>query len=1409
MADANGQNAAKTARPRASAAAEVWAIPPLTAELQQRMGSSQFDGFVDAHSPADILRELVQNEFDAGGSDMVLRFGEDNLTVTGTGRTINRKGWSRLNVFTGTGEVLGEDVREGGEVVDAKVNGIGSKNAGLRTLFRFGDRIHVRSDGRMAVLDLRTFRVAQQTDPESSGRPGAVVQIPFRTADLRRHKPFWVERENSALDDISDVLFATLVKLAIDGQKTGIRSLTIVSARTGRELRWRQQVETLKSRVNGVKVRLRSGRLRVRGPDGRQTTQTHEEIEFSRSVDIPAAHLGTDFPDYYGAGRRLRVALSLPMRGGRIAFGVPGRFYYPLQAGFARTGAAVCVSAPFQLDNERTRPIETDWNAWLQDEAAHLASDLVASDWLERFGADAYAALCPSGEPEPGSFQSRVMALLRTESCWPSQAPGEPGPAAELCIADYPALEGHIAAERYLDGRLMDNPAVVALARACGAKRFSINSLVMLRCGGKAASSLSTSLANDEANFQYAADPGARLDVDEQVRTAGALSTLQRHLSPANRLDLANTPSTLRADGQLGTAKTLVLVPADLADGCPEPLSTRLHAGLNDFRAVATHCRVFDLLKWVPDAAARAAAGQIEGPEREALYRHILASEGRFVPRTLAVLRRSPVILDADGVWSRPEALALLPKRDAGVLGRHVGAPARDVQQRTELMRRLSIRRSVNADDLLVMACALGAAEASAYESLLVRHADLLTPRVTAALAAKAILRSRAGGLAAPETLHLPTGINLACIDDVALLVQGEQPALYRKLRCRERPDTATLLEVLARHRDAGLAPPRPDQFYPALAEALRRERSAASLANEAVLFIDGAYATPHQSLAALRPPRCLQGAVPTYRGGGVIADAYLDLGASAVPRDQHWSAFFNWVGARASGLRGQPLGKVDRVFLREAYQRRTLVGLPADVPESTLCLLAEDGSARSLADLRGRSFLENDYPELADALVAAGAGYAFADDLDTSRVFLRRLGLEPLSQVCGQPRVTIGPATPAPAWFRTEKNLADLHRTDLAQAVAELAFAHQKLVPDFEPVRAQVLRQRLRALRQIRFVQDVRRTYRMRKAVEVPAESAIVGDELVFRRPVYRFDYDQMLAHELAQLAGAKRLSDIRPLVSSILNVLQAETSAERLAYLRRIGIRPKTWASDESDEAEAGVTREEIIRELFDTLDVGPATDVGGAAPASGARIPPPLPTPPATPPPPPAPPAALNLPPLDEVVLSQSGPQGAAPPAAATAPRSPSSAWPSSGGWTPPTPAEIERDRQVGARGEEIVYRAELERVRALGFDPPEQKVIWSSHIDAGADHDIQSIDADGLPIWIEVKATSGYDGRFDWPRREFEKALREGARYQLWRVYGATSANPLAKVFSDPITLLRTSVVRLELGGLRAFVEGRTA
>jgi len=184
-----------------------WRVPDVLEEhLQFRVTHRVLEEFALGHTPSDVLRELVQNEYDAGGSALNIVFGDRGLTVTGNGRPIDELGWKRLSVMLGTGQVAGAR----GEAIPQKVNGIGSKNFGLRALFLFGDRIFIRSGGLQTILDReRGTWPDPRPDENSSGKPGVAIYVPYRLAGDERLRPFDVEREGEALSGIAAELGAS------------------------------------------------------------------------------------------------------------------------------------------------------------------------------------------------------------------------------------------------------------------------------------------------------------------------------------------------------------------------------------------------------------------------------------------------------------------------------------------------------------------------------------------------------------------------------------------------------------------------------------------------------------------------------------------------------------------------------------------------------------------------------------------------------------------------------------------------------------------------------------------------------------------------------------------------------------------------------------------------------------------------------------------------------------------------------------------------------------------------------------------------------------------------------------------------------------------------------------------------
>lgn len=80
--------------------------------------------------------------------------------------------------------------------------------------------------------------------------------------------------------------------------------------------------------------------------------------------------------------------------------------------------------------------------------------------------------------------------------------------------------------------------------------------------------------------------------------------------------------------------------------------------------------------------------------------------------------------------------------------------------------------------------------------------------------------------------------------------------------------------------------------------------------------------------------------------------------------------------------------------------------------------------------------------------------------------------------------------------------------------------------------------------------------------------------------------------------------------------------------------------------------------------------------------------------------------------------------------------------------------------------------------------------------------RSVDSDGGDLWIEVKATTGRHGQFDWPRGEFELALAERDRYVLYRVYEADTTHATYRDQRDPVGAILAGKMKLDVSGLAA-------
>jgi hypothetical protein len=1379
--------------------------PDFSGSRRTRIGSSFIEQFVAGHDASDVLRELVQNEYDGGGERLTLTFGSRSLEVVGSGRNIDRNGWERLSVIVGTGNVMGS---RQAEVVAPKENGIGSKNFGLRSLFRFGDEIHVRSAGQVALLDLQTQETGRERDPAwRRGDKGVRVHVPYRQQSSERLEAFTLEREEHALGLMAAGMPDTLVKLAHSGKKRGLREVDIRSIRIRRTLRWKQEAKPGRCRSAGVTMVARIGRL----ADGDLKGVPFQEEEFYRSVALPVEQAARRFPSYYKLpGGCVRIAVSVPIVRRKIDLSQHGHFYYPLKAPSSRTGCAISISAPFDLNTERSEITDLVWNDWLIDQAVELVIELLKQDWFARYGADAFKALASDGTANPDRFVSKLAERLGEEACWPTRAKGDHhfAKAGDIVLPTDEAYSGFLSDYRYLDPVLAADEALCAMIVGHGAKRFTLASLVRLRCAPKDEGKLETKVG-DAANFYFTSYEGTLRGLDLQKRLTAAVSLHPRRLSRQNRADLGKTVSTLSATGELKPAVQLMIVDHDLWADCPEPEANRLHPELVPFKAISGHCRTFDEERWLIDAAERAATAADDDRERETLYRKLLAREAPISRPALAALRSNPVVRNQRGEWVAPEDMVHLKRPLARLLDSAIDAPSKELLQAPALLSRLRIRDTLNGADLVRYARTLDERSemAERFEKLLADNLKLLGAATVAELRDIPCLRARSGVLAAPAALHFDTPTNRLCIGDDDRIAGSGSDLLFRKLKLKAAPDSNTLIEILEAHRDAETAPARPDLLYPALVDAVARERRPKSeIADLEICWVAGGYHAPSDILVGTRIAGPLAEAIPVYRHSDEVGRAYQDLGAPVHVTDVHWARFFRHVAS--DWAPDAPLDTRRRRLLLEAYAIRGSFGLPQGL-EEVRCLIDDRARLFTLADLRAGRLVEPDFAPLEEALRAANSSIGIIERSERSRLFFSGLDIRPLSAIAGTELPELGEPGRPQLWYKPkyrERILAMLHRPLFARALYEVAYRNRHGHAGYIPATFSVIEERLSALVDIAFFQSIGRRYSVGGAsVLVPAQIAVVSDRINLVASKTKNAFQLLLAEALAEIAGATSVAAMRGLANAFLPLVLCGTQEELADYLDRMGIPRGRLGSAEEEDGQADLDlddddedadAEEIaLRQVFDNLDTG-----GGADDTPVEPVQPVSPPPPSPPPPPPPPPPPFELPDLEEVALTVARSKGTE-----IQPREPSGRGGGGGGWLPPTPAEVERAGLLGQRGEALVYRMELEKVRAMGFEDAERYVIWTSRDEPGADHDIRSIDAERRPRWIEVKSTTGTDGRFDWPRKEFEKALREGDRYELWRVYRVADRAPVAKCFRNPACMLGTRQIALELGMLRANIE----
>jgi hypothetical protein len=1370
---------------------------PLGAHI--RIGTNDLINRVLDHTAADVVRELAQNEFDAGGSECVIEFGDEALVVRGNGTPIDSKGWGRLSSIYGTGIVAGTAAGTA-ERIDPKTGLIGSKNFGMRSLFLFGDAIHVASAGKMALLHISMVTYEHPaTDPSSAGAPGVVITVPYREVPYDRLPVFDEAKELKDLKTIATQLAPIVVKLAQPGHKN-LRRVVVRSARHNRELWLDQNAQRVADDIVRRSIRVKGSRD-LRG----DTPNSISEIEYQTVVVPPPTQPEPDtgISDYFRApDGGIRIGISARLRRRRLDLDANGLLYYPFAAAAARTGLPFSINAPFEMNTDRSNILDvgnSPWNEWLLEEAARFAVELLPTKLFSAYGADAYVAIDPrSAVPasEVCTFRDEIHKLLGTEECWPGEPVADGPPklwsagylvVPESCVfKEFAAAAAPGIAAQMLHDQLWTHPEVNALALALAAGRrirgggkFTANSLIRMRCAGENDAHHPAARRVDkagEADWNYGDFPDVLKSLPTQRAFAAALDAVP--LRDEHITDLKAAPTTLTAAGTLAAAKDLWLIDETVADVITgvTPEDT-LHPDLACYRIFRKLCPEFNLSDWAIRVSGKI-ADRTASPEECGALSTYLRGKPDLTEAAWSAVRKVPILPDRNGLAAAAAKMVSSKAEGVELLAAALHLPLPEDEE-NESLKPLKFRTELNSSDLVKFArlVAKGGAPASAMCEALKQLPQLL-PSALEGLKGIRFVATPEGTLVAPGDSYVRSAAITAVLGDDALYAEGLPATLLSQLGARSEPKVDDIVAMLARWRGGGEPPSRPEGLepvYQALAEALRRESmSAQKFRDQEILWTGGHWEAPDACLVGSdNSLRTFSGAVtvlPSDRH-----DVWIELGVPDMPTDDHWRRLLVWIGDTYGEIEVRP-GIAER--LRRTY--RTLDGIPRGVPQDTRCLLDDHDRLHAISEAGAGCFLINDHPDLAEAAKKAKVPVAFAAVGKREESFFVAAGAKKLREVATARGYT---------WVEsvrrslpTNINLDRLRSQNFASAVAALVSKVSG-----KTVTGPKMAERFACIKEIAVADEVEECFELAgEHVCVPVPYAPEDNRIVVKPPDLRRAFADAVAH-VADETHREMLGD------TIYFLLECRSGAALQRELARKKIR---WEPDDESEfdvddeveiegeaavfADDGALVESFARTVMDNALKEPVRVGRPAKKKKSAE--PRAPRPP--------------LPDIGDVNPRAAGPR--------SKPQQPGARARFDGGGGGQRDAQdraesIEEGEVLGRRGEEIVLRRERDRVEKLGFSP--DQVVWTADGNSLADHDIKSVDNNGADLWIEVKSTRGRDGRFRWSPGEFRLAVRVRQSYVLYLVNEADTDEPLvSKPIRDPLGEFVAGRLRLDLGHL---------
>ena len=1089
--------------------------------MPERSGkpSDKMDGpaavgqFLREVSLVDLVVELVQNELDAKATRTSIEFGEQALFCEGNGEPLDVNAWGRLESVIGAG----------GDV-EAKRDGIGSKNHGLRSLFRLADRIGVQSAGLRADLTVRgdltkpkRFKPAfwpREVDATAPPR-GTRIVAPYRSSPIRVP-----DGDNTTLQPPSaeqlDALWRDAVSEAperfVAASKPGAPwryTLTLSRHGLGR-VDFTFDCSPLRERLRGLW--LRTCRVRRDGGPSRTELRRHA-LRFRCEISD-----GGKIPRLFRAGGKFWGEVNWRVDPTGRPQCDRGRLRYPIAftGSEARSGHGFDVAAPFIAGRSR-HDISTDpRNASLKEEGRRA------------FGM--------SGELLGRAYGLRASILLR------GLEPREADTAAErsivahfiehggLCAAVFgrgvvPPIKDHrvLAAGSDLvlpvgeDARQATLRTVAALASATG-------TVVHPDTPAFVREHLDTIATSQGMPVRFDIASAARLVLIVENAAEGAIAetAVQRTAAALQLLDAArrsggvfgDLSAALAADGMLPTfdgrmvgwnrARRLDRTPPIIPGVALPPVISQAVAGAAVLQKDALLVKVFRLDDYLANLDFNPTAQVV----RHRFFGWLAENATSLKGATLRRLAEKPVWPGADDhhrpldAYCHPKARVL---RQLLAVGSVAPAPALvALLESRRLPAKAPRLRSEPTDAELLSwhAAALAAVKVQTEPAAVRRELNDLErsmawvldrfPTLALRMRSAHETLSQAGKLARVTDLHVPSPAAAACGLPDRVLTRSRSKALYLRLGAQPYPTAAAVLTAL---RDD----PDPQKLFVRLEAYRRSQTDLSSLATEPILLVDGITRTPEECAFVGEPDFWGDWKVRIESDG--VADHHALLQQVGVTRSRPTKdlsvGFFNWLSGQARAVQQRHHPEVERHWKELTTGPVAWIASNPDVPCIPVTSAARPFELVSLktAQRQSEGIFLDDFPEIREAALGQGRLRLTLNKATGSRSpildLLAGVGIRSLKTATGSPRA-VGGTGDLEVVRELEAELMPLQGRRRAGELRSRLPMNGVATADIRPE----WRKLLKAIKGVRSRPRLMAVYRLQgRDYEVPVRSGIDGD--------------------------------------------------------------------------------------------------------------------------------------------------------------------------------------------------------------------------------------------------------------------------------------------------------------------------